>query len=138
MPGGRVVDFYEVYSVHQHGMAPAFLEHAARRGVEGAREALVKGFLWLFGDNEMNLSMLRPAEHLFYRSQLRSGESRSTWPRARRSLVNALTRRSDRPERHGRLELRRECRSYELGWILWSFGADTEYPQLAERPEFVV
>ena len=27
-PGGRVVDFYEVYSVHQHGMAPAFLHHA--------------------------------------------------------------------------------------------------------------
>ena len=27
-PGGRVVDFYEVYAVHQEGMAPAFLECA--------------------------------------------------------------------------------------------------------------
>src|SRR5262249_43631252 len=27
-PAGQVVDFYEVYSVHQHGMAPAFLHHA--------------------------------------------------------------------------------------------------------------
>ena len=27
---GTVVDFYEVYSVHQHGMAPAILHHAIR------------------------------------------------------------------------------------------------------------
>src|SRR5262245_33593719 len=42
---GTVVDFYEVYSVHQHGMAPAILHHAIRHGVAGAREALVKGFV---------------------------------------------------------------------------------------------
>ena len=135
---GRVVDFYEIYSVHQHGMAPAFLHHAVRRAVPGARAALVKGFLWLFGDNEMGVSMLRPAEHLFYRSQLRRGEDRRSWPRLRRSLESAAAHRSDRPDRHAGLELRRECRSYELGWILWSFGANAEYPELTERREFAV
>src|ERR1700680_3064098 len=30
---GRVLDFYEVYSVHQYGMAPAFLELAEQHGV---------------------------------------------------------------------------------------------------------
>lgn len=137
VPGGRVVDWYEVYSVHQHGMAPAFLHHAAQHGVAGARDALVKGFLWLFGANEMGVSMLRPKEFMFYRSQLRVGEAASILPRIRRSLVNASLGRSDRVDRHGGLALRRECRSYELGWILWSFGGRADYPELTGRAEFV-
>jgi hypothetical protein len=27
---------------------------------------------------------------------------------------------------------------YELGWILWPFGADKNYPELTERQEFVI
>jgi hypothetical protein len=136
VPGGRVVDYYEVYSVHQHGMAPAFLHHAARHGVAGAREALIKGFLWLFGANEMGVSMLRPKEAMFYRSQRRVGDGESSWPRVRRSLVNAALGRSDRIDRHHGLKLRHECRSYELGWILWSFGGRADCPELTERAEF--
>jgi hypothetical protein len=135
-PGGRVVDFYEVYSVHQHGMAPAFLHHAVAHGVPGARDALIKGFRWLFGDNEMALPMLRPKEHMFYRSQVRQGELRSTLPRMRRSIFNALSNRTDTAQRHHGLVLRRECRSYELAWILWSFGAQTGYPELTSHPDF--
>ena len=36
----RVLDPYEVYSVHQHGMAPALLHHADRHGVTSARAAI--------------------------------------------------------------------------------------------------
>ena len=49
----RVLDFYEVYSVHQYGMAPAFLECAERHGVPKARDALIKGFKWVLGDNQL-------------------------------------------------------------------------------------
>ena len=136
VPGGRVIDFYEIYSVHQHGMAPAFLRHAVEHGVPGAREALVKGFGWLFGDNAMGASMLRPAEGMFYRSQVRAGELDTAWPRVRRSVTNAALRRSDAVDPHRRLVLRKECRSYELGWIVWSFGGRTDYPELTQRPEF--
>jgi hypothetical protein len=136
VPQRRVVDFYEVYSVHQHGMAPAFLHHAARHGVAGAREALVGGFNWLFGDNEMGVSMLRPAERMFYRSQLRRGELDGAWRRGLRSVANAALHRADAVERHSGLVLRRECRSYELGWILWSFGGRDDYSELTHRPEF--
>jgi hypothetical protein len=138
VPRGQVVDFYEVYSVHQHGMAPAFLHHAVAHGVPVAREALVKGFLWLFGDNEMGISMLRPAERMFYRSQARRGELHSPRQRARRSILNVVLRRADRPANHTGLVLRNECRSYELGWILWSFGARSDYPELTSRQEFVL
>jgi hypothetical protein len=138
VPAGRVVDFYEVYSVHQHGMAPAFLRHAVRHGISGARAALVKGFGWLFHDNEMGVTMLRPVERMFYRSQFRQGELQTIWPRARRSVVNALLERSDSAANHRGLVLRMECRSYELGWILWSFGGRSDYRDLTERPEFAV
>jgi hypothetical protein len=29
-----------------------------------------------------------------------------------------------------------EVRSYELGWILWSFGGRRDFPELTDRPEF--
>lgn len=138
VPRAQVVDFYEIYSVHQHGMAPAFLHHSVQHGVPGAREALVKGFLWLFYNNEMGISMLRPNEQMFYRSQAREGELDSTWPRVLRSVGNATLRRSDTVGNYRRLVLRNECRSYELGWILWSFGARSDYAALTERADFAV
>jgi hypothetical protein len=134
---GTVVDFYEVYSVHQHGMAPAILHHAIRHGVAGAREALVKGFVWLFGDNELGCSMLRPELHLFYRSQKRSGIGGSRSARVLRALANAALNRCDKigTARGGRM-LTLEMRSYELGWILWSFGGRRDFPELTDRFEF--
>ena len=138
VPGGRIVDFYEIYSVHQHGMAPAFLHHAVEHGVPSARDALIKGFGWLFGENEMGVSMLRPVERMFYRSQVRESEMHSSGRRVARSVANAVFGRMDSPERHRGLVLRKECRSYELGWILWSFGARSDYRELTERLEFAV
>ena len=34
------------------------------------------------------------------------------------------------------LDVRLECRSYELGWILWSFGRRTDLEQLTHDPAF--
>lgn len=135
---GTVVDFYEVYSVHQHGMAPAILHHAIRHGVAGAREALVKGFIWLFGNNELGCTMLRPELHLFYRSQRRSGMSGSRAARVLRALSNAALHRCDEigAARAAGRTLTLEMRSYELGWILWSFGGRHDFPDLTGRAEF--
>lgn len=73
-PNGRVVDFYEVYSVHQYGMAPAFLECAEQNGVTEARAALIKGFRWVLGDNQLGRTMLVPDLDLTIRSQVRKHE----------------------------------------------------------------
>ena len=129
-PGGRVVDFYEVYSVHQEGMAPAFLECAEQHGVAGASEALVKGFKWIFGQNQMNRSMLWKKEGFICRSQIRKGELDSKRKRILRATANALTGRSGTLIDPSGLELRLECRSYELGWILWSFGRRNDLTEL--------
>ena len=76
-PAGSVLDFYEVYSVHQYGMAPAFLERAEHHGVSEARAAIIKGFNWVLGKNQLAIPMLVPDLHLTIRSQARKGELHS-------------------------------------------------------------
>ena len=135
-PAARVVDFYEVYSVHQHGMAPAFLEYAEKHGVRGATDALVKGFHWILGQNELKISMLWKREGLICRSFARTGELTRKRKRVVRSIANALVARPGRLAGAERVTLRLECRSYELGWILWSFGRRSDLSRLTHHPEF--
>lgn len=134
---GRVLDFYEVYSVHQYGMAPALLECAERHGVRGAREALIKGFKWVLGENQLGRSMLVPESSLSIRSQVRKNELNSKTPRMLRAVKNAyLGLSSGLIDRSG-VGLRLECRSYELGWILWSFGQRSDLPELTQNRAFI-
>jgi hypothetical protein len=131
-----VLDFYEVYSVHQSGMAPALLECAERHDVHEAREALIRGFEWVLGENQLGRSMLVPELQLTIRSQVRKGELFSKARRVRRALWNAYMRRSSGLVDPDEIELRLECRSYELGWILWSFGQRTDLKQLSHHQVF--
>ncbi len=133
--GGRVMDFYEIYSVHQYGMAPAFLELAETHGVSGARKALIKGFDWVLGANQLGSPMFEPTSGLSIRSQVRKGELNTNKWRAVRAATNSMLRRSGLVDAN-RLELRLECRSYELGWILWSFGKRSDLPQLTHHRIF--
>jgi hypothetical protein len=71
------------------------LYHAVADGVPGSREALMKGFGWLFGGKEMGVSMLRSDEQMFYRSQAPERELGSTASQTRRSIRNAVL---DHPE----------------------------------------
>ena len=135
-PSGRIVDWYEVYSVHQHGMAPALLHHAVASGVAGAREALVKGFGWIFGENEMSVTMLRPSLGMIVRSQRRAGWGGDRRVRAARGVLAGLLGLEGKLLGQG-LELTEEMRSYELGWILWSFGGRADYPELTDRADFM-
>lgn len=133
---GRVIDFYEVYSVHQYGMAPALLEWAERYGVVGAREALILGFKWVFGENQLGRPMVMPETGLSIRSQIRKGELTSKRPRMLRAIANAYLGGSSALIDSSRVDLRLECRSYELGWILWSFGRRVDLPQLTDHEAF--
>ena len=47
-----------------------------------------------------------------------------------RAITNALTGRRGTLTDPSGLELRLECRSYELGWILWSFGRRTDLTEI--------
>lgn len=136
VPSGRVVDFYEVYSVHQDGMAPAFLEYAERHSVPGATEALCRGFNWILGDNQLGENMLRPELGMIVRSHLRRGEINNKFPRLVRSGLAALTGNTAGLSDPRNLTLRLECRSYHLGWILWSFAQRQDLPEITWAPSF--
>jgi hypothetical protein len=136
VPSATVVDFYEIYSVHQYGMAPAFLEYAERHGVTEARGALIKGFGWVLGENSLRRPMLIPKLHLSIRSQVRKGELHTKAFRIGRAVCNGLLHRASGLIDPGSVELRFECRSYELGWILWSFGQRTDLPELTDHRIF--
>jgi hypothetical protein len=136
VPSGQVADFYEVYSVHQDGMAPAFLELAERHGVPGARDALRHGFSWILGANQLGETMLRPELGMVVRSHVRRGELDSKLPRMLRSGFAALGWRGRRDALPENLVLRLECRSYHLGWILWSFAGRQDLPEITRAPEF--
>jgi hypothetical protein len=134
---GLVLDFYEVYSVHQYGMAPAFLECAERHDVPGARDALIRGFKWVLGDNQLAKPMLIPELHLSIRSQVPKHELHTKKFRMVRAVHNAGLGRGSSLINAANLRTRLECRSYELGWILWSFGKRTDLPQLTHNQIFV-
>jgi hypothetical protein len=134
--GDRVLDPYEIYSVHQHGMAPAVLHHAVRHNVPGARNAIVRGFRWIFGTNEMGRSMLRPDVQLIYRSQRRQGLQGRREARLMRAAMVAATGSSGWPVAKAPLQLTDEMRSYEFGWLLWSFGGRNDYPEMTENAGF--
>jgi hypothetical protein len=133
---GRVLDFYEVYSVHQYGMAPALLECAERHDVNEARAALIKGFNWVFGENQLGRSMLVPELQLSIRSQIRKSELRTKNRRVLRAIWNASTGRASTLIDATGVGVRLECRSYELGWILWSFGQRSDLCQLTHNQAF--
>ncbi|WP_246789736.1 hypothetical protein [Bradyrhizobium sp. CCBAU 51765] len=134
--GGRVLDFYEIYSVHQYGMAPALLEWAERYRVEGARDALIKGFNWVLGKNQLRRSMLVTDLGLTIRSQLRKQELSTRAPRVLRAIKNAYSGHEPGLIENAVVGLRLECRSYELGWILWSFGQRGDLLELTHNSAF--
>ena len=134
---GRVIDFYEVYSVHQYGMAPAFLELADHYGVAKARDALIRGFKWVLGDNQLGRPMLVPALYLSIRSQVRRCELHTKKLRMLRGIHNTIMKRDADLTERDHLQLRLECRSYELGWLLWSFGKRSDLQQLTHNQIFI-
>ena len=81
--------------------------------------------------------MLRPDLGMTIRSQVRRGELESKYRRVLRSIVNAALAPSQGLIDPSQLALRLECRSYELGWILWSFGQRSDLPSLTDNEAFV-
>jgi hypothetical protein len=130
-----VVDHYPIYSVHQDGMAPAYLHHAVKHGGSIYREPIERGFAWIFGTNQMKHSMLESNKGLVVRGQCRR-EGLPRYRRAFRAVGNAwLGRRSDYVP-PSKLELIPECRSYHLGWMLWSFGGRNDFPAITHAEPF--
>jgi hypothetical protein len=122
---GMVAEPYEIYSVHQHGMAPmAFLKLTEVSRDSRYAKAALKGLEWINGSNELRKSMVDHRECLIYRSIRRKKPFNNIALYLNAGLSFILN-----PKVIGwknSTELNLTCCPYELGWLLeaWS-GRDS-------------
>ena len=114
---GRVVERYELYSVHQHAMAPmALLELADATGDERPVEAALHGLGWIHGRNELGLDMVDREQAIVYRSIRRKLPWARLFLYANTGAAYAVRRAVLGQGRE--VELNAGSRPYELGWLL--------------------
>ena len=122
---GTVVERYPVYSVHQHAMAPMALMELREAGGPDHRAAIVKGLAWLLDRPESAADLIADELGVVWRKvgrretrkivrKVRSAAS-SSQPEVRMAWL-------DRVFPPGAVD--RECRPYELGWLLYAWQAD--------------
>lgn len=119
---GRVVDPYPVYSVHQHGMAPLALKGLAAVSGEDFNREIEAGMKWIFGENPLRFNFIDQKHAVIWRSMKRR------FPLGKVIYLNKFSSFVGPTEwisgltRPSLLMIDRECRPYELGWLLYSFA----------------
>jgi hypothetical protein len=125
---GRVVERYEVYTVHQTAMAPmALLQLAEASGERSHVDAAARGLAWIHGGNELGVPMLLEEDQILCRSIRR----RSPWSRAflyGNTAASALTGAGRALGGAGTIELNRTDRPYHLGWVLEAWCGREDVP----------
>jgi hypothetical protein len=118
---GRVLDPYQLYSVHQDSMSMLFLLPACDAGLARASAAIEKSCSWLFGGNELGAVMVVDSPFFVYRS-IRRKERFERQRRYLRALRADMFGCCEKPLPTACLEVNRECRSYHIGWLLFVWG----------------
>lgn len=119
---GSVVEGYPVYSVHQHAMGPMALLDLREAGGTDHLGAVAKGLRWLDRHPEVDAPLVSEQQGVIWRKVGRSE------PRKAVRMISAVTT-ALKPGLHlpgldtifppDRVD--RECRPYELGWLLYAW-----------------
>jgi hypothetical protein len=121
---GNVIEGYPVYSVHQHAMAPMALLDLADVGGSDYAEPVARGLRWMTDAPELvgGEPLIHDGPALTWRKVYRGD------PRKLVRAAHGLTTRAVPGTRLRPLELvfrprsiDRECRPYELGWLLFAW-----------------
>lgn len=128
---GVVLDWYQVYSVHQDSMAMLWLLPALDLGMEQARPAIERSYRWLFGNNQLAAAMIEREPFFIHRSHRRD-ESLERPRRLLRSGIGLLLRRPGQFRSTGGIVLNPECRSYQIGWILYAWSGREGFSEFTE------
>jgi hypothetical protein len=116
---GGVVEGYPVYSVHQHAMAPMALLDLADAGGTSYIDAICRGLGWMASRPETGADLVLDEPPITWRKVARGDKRKlvrglqATSTRVRPGLRVPMLDRLYRP---GTVD--RECRPYELGWLL--------------------
>ena len=124
---GRVVEPYEVYSVHQDAMAPMALQELTEVSGEARyRDAALGGVEWIFGQNELGREMLDREAGILYRSiRRRRGFDRAL---LYANTAGALAGRAPFADKRWAIEVNPTDRPYHLGWVLEAWAGRAPAP----------
>lgn len=121
---GGVVEGYPVYTVHQHAMGPMALLDLAEAGGDDHLDSICLGLRWLDSPPESTEALMLENPPITWRKVARND---------RRKLVRGLRATSTRLIPGMRLALLdqmfqpgpvdHECRPYEFGWLLMTWGS---------------
>ena len=122
---GSVVEAYPVYSVHQHGLAPMALLELWEAGGADHRVAVARGLDWLVSRPETPAELICDELGVVWRKVGRREPSKLV--RRARSAASATAPGLRLPWLDvvfppGRVD--RECRPFELGWLLYAWQPD--------------
>lgn len=115
----KVVDYFQIYSVHQDSMALLFLIPAEKLNIEYSKDAIKKSVNWLFGDNILNQNMINEQPFFIFRSIRRKKILNEKIERILRAYKNSILNKNDNLLKAKFLEINKECRSYHIGWIIY-------------------
>ncbi len=122
----NILDWYQIYSVHQDSMSILFLLPARDLGLVEADQAIIKSYRWLFGYNNKGFKMINENPFFIYRSVKKKGK----FERVKRLIcsyyLSLLNTNANLENKHN-LVINKECRSYELGWVLYSWAGCKDY-----------
>ncbi len=119
---GTVVEGYPVYTVHQHAMAPMALLDLADAGNENHLDAICSGLRWLADRPESPEALVIEEPPITWRKIARGDQRKVV--RGARAFATGLRpglrlHALDWVFRPGVID--RECRPYELGWLLMTW-----------------
>ncbi|GAA3110234.1 hypothetical protein [Streptosporangium carneum] len=122
---GAVVEGYPVYSVHQLAMAPMALLDLADAGGRLWLDEIVLGLRWMHERPETDEAMVIPELDLTWRKAAREDPKKIVrGARAAATRLRAGARLGVLDRVYPPVAVDRECRPYELGWLLyaWLYG----------------
>jgi hypothetical protein len=119
---GGVVEGFPVYSVHQHAMAPMALLDLADAGGTSHVDAILRGLRWMTDPAETDVPLILDELGVTWRKVARQDPKKAV------RGVRAMTTRMRPDWRLTSLDrvfppaaIDRECRPYELGWLLFTW-----------------
>ena len=119
----RVVEGFPVYSVHQHAMAPMALLDLAHGGGTAYPDAVDAGIRWVFDRPEVDVDLVDAGRGVIWRKVGRREPAKALRKgNAALSAVLASARVPAADRLFPATEVDRECRPYELGWLLYAWN----------------